>query len=167
MHMDKLPLQHSSLDKVKPTLVWSILQMTLISGFFLFLDQWSKALAEHFFQQSVGLFPWAKFQLGKNYGIAFSIDIPSQILLPLNFLIFMVLIGVLLQKVRLTHFLSIFIIALLSAGALGNLLDRFNFGFVRDFISIGNFPVFNLADSYITVSVFLLFLFYDKIKRSN
>jgi signal peptidase II len=44
-------------------------------------------------------------------------------------------------------------------GALGNLIDRiFNNGMVTDFISVGNFPVFNIADSSITVGVGVLLL---------
>jgi signal peptidase II len=57
------------------------------------------------------------------------------------------------------------IIALLAAGAMGNLIDRIRLGYVIDFISVGSFPVFNFADSFITVAIFLLLLFYDKIKR--
>ena len=44
-------------------------------------------------------------------------------------------------------------------GALGNLIDRFRQGLeVTDFIHIMNFPVFNVADSAITVGVGLLIL---------
>lgn len=43
-------------------------------------------------------------------------------------------------------------------GALGNLLDRLMMGKVTDFISIGNFPVFNIADSSISVGVAVLLL---------
>lgn len=45
---------------------------------------------------------------------------------------------------------------LLIIGALGNLLDRMIHGFVIDFISIGRFPVFNIADICITVGIGLL-----------
>jgi len=42
-------------------------------------------------------------------------------------------------------------------GALGNLIDRIRFdGHVTDFISVGNFPVFNVADASITVGVAIL-----------
>jgi signal peptidase II len=41
-------------------------------------------------------------------------------------------------------------------GALGNLVDRIMYGQVIDFISVGNFPVFNVADSCITVGVIIL-----------
>ena len=43
-------------------------------------------------------------------------------------------------------------------GAVGNLVDRIRYGFVIDFISVGNFPVFNVADSCITVGVFVLLI---------
>lgn len=53
---------------------------------------------------------------------------------------------------------------LLIVGALGNLLDRVIHGFVIDFIAIGRFPVFNLADICITVGVGLLI--YRSFKQS-
>ena len=43
-------------------------------------------------------------------------------------------------------------------GAIGNLIDRLRFGVVTDFISIANFPVFNVADSSITVGVAVLLI---------
>ena len=48
--------------------------------------------------------------------------------------------------------------ALLVAWTLWNLLDRIFLGWVRDFISIGSFPVFNLADTYLTIAVILIIL---------
>lgn len=41
-------------------------------------------------------------------------------------------------------------------GAVGNLIDRIRYGYVIDFISVGDFPVFNIADSSITVGVIVL-----------
>ena len=44
-------------------------------------------------------------------------------------------------------------------GALGNLIDRLRYGGnVIDFISVGNFPVFNVADSSVTIGVCLMLL---------
>lgn len=43
-------------------------------------------------------------------------------------------------------------------GALGNMIDRLTVGYVTDFISVGNFAVFNVADSSITVGVAILLL---------
>ena len=54
--------------------------------------------------------------------------------------------------------LSRVILALLFSGAVGNLIDRVFLGYVRDmiFVSLINFPVFNVADSAITVAAALL-----------
>jgi signal peptidase II len=43
-------------------------------------------------------------------------------------------------------------------GAAGNLIDRLLVGRVTDFISIGTFPLFNIADSSISVGVAVLLL---------
>src|SRR3989344_1837487 len=44
----------------------------------------------------------------------------------------------------------------LIAGILGNLIDRIFFGYVRDFINLKFWPVFNLADSYNVIGVIVL-----------
>ena len=41
-------------------------------------------------------------------------------------------------------------------GAIGNLIDRLRIGHVTDFISVGAFPVFNIADASITVGCAVL-----------
>jgi len=47
---------------------------------------------------------------------------------------------------------------LIMAGLFGNLIDRILRGFVVDMISVGTFPVFNVADSAITLAVVLLLI---------
>lgn len=59
--------------------------------------------------------------------------------------------------------ISVFIIA----GAFGNMIDRILYNYVIDFFyfKLINFPVFNVADIYVTLSavfLFILFLFYYK-----
>lgn len=59
------------------------------------------------------------------------------------------------------------VLAVLGAGAVGNLIDRLRFGYVIDFFyfELIDFPVFNVADCYVTVSAALLVvlvLFYYK-----
>ena len=41
-------------------------------------------------------------------------------------------------------------------GAFGNLLDRFRYGYVVDFLDVGPWPIFNVADSSISVGIALL-----------
>ena len=43
-------------------------------------------------------------------------------------------------------------------GAVGNLIDRLTIGHVTDFVQVGNFPVFNVADSSITLGVGVLLI---------
>jgi signal peptidase II len=52
-------------------------------------------------------------------------------------------------------------------GALGNLIDRLTVGHVTDFISLGNFAVFNVADSCITVGVVVMILGFWYIERQE
>ncbi|MDE7299775.1 MAG: signal peptidase II [Lachnospiraceae bacterium] len=64
------------------------------------------------------------------------------------------------------------LIVFIAAGALGNIIDRFRFGYVTDFLKFEfiQFPTFNVADIYITVSVFVsiflvLFVYRDELKE--
>ncbi len=41
-------------------------------------------------------------------------------------------------------------------GAVGNLIDRLRFGYVVDFIDVGFWPIFNIADASITIGVVLI-----------
>lgn len=55
-------------------------------------------------------------------------------------------------------------------GAVGNLIDRLFFGAVTDFISVGTFYIFNVADASINVSVamlLILFWFQERKKPSK
>ncbi len=55
-------------------------------------------------------------------------------------------------------------------GAIGNLIDRIQIGHVVDFISVGSFPVFNIADGSITVGVGILIIglwLQEKREKTN
>ena len=52
-------------------------------------------------------------------------------------------------------------LSLILGGALGNLIDRLRFGYVVDFINFYVWPVFNLADSSITIgAIFLAWIIF-------
>lgn len=97
-----------------------------------------------------------------NTGAAFSILSDNVWLLIGISLIALVLIYYyILKKIEFTK-LNILIYSLLIGGIIGNLIDRIVHGYVIDYISVNifgyHFPVFNLADIGIVVSVFLLFI---------
>lgn len=47
-------------------------------------------------------------------------------------------------------------LGLVLAGAMGNLLDRLRLGYIIDFLDLRVWPVFNLADSAITIGIIIL-----------
>lgn len=51
-------------------------------------------------------------------------------------------------------------VGLVAGGALGNLLDRLRHDAVTDFVAVGSWPPFNLADVAITLGVLLLVFIY-------
>jgi signal peptidase II len=60
--------------------------------------------------------------------------------------------------------------AFVLAGAIGNLIDRFQWGYVLDFFEIRGFPIFNVADACITVGavfIILAILFGGERHRSD
>ena len=58
------------------------------------------------------------------------------------------------KKYRALHIL----LSLIAAGAIGNMIDRIRFDYVVDFIYIVliNFPIFNVADMYVTFATAIL-----------
>lgn len=83
---------------------------------------------------------------------------------------------VMFYLMRKKHTLLRLSVSLMASGAIGNALDRavrgtgfFN-GAVRDFISLKNFAVFNVADMALSVGVALfavMFIFFDKEKKKT
>ena len=58
-------------------------------------------------------------------------------------------------------------LGLVLGGTLGNFIDRLRFGFVTDFISVGFWPVFNVADSAVTVGIILFAIFFLKSSQNS
>src|SRR3989338_1529734 len=94
--------------------------------------------------------------------IAFGIDLPEMIL----FILIpaaLILIAMLAWKSKGNRVMALGF-GLLLGGALGNIADRFDDGHVTDFIQIGWWPLFNIADSCITIGVIILLLWEMKEK---
>ena len=116
---------------------------------------------------------WFRFYLLFNPGAAFSMGQNSTWLFTTLQLAFV--IGALWFGPRMSTRWEAFGLALVAGGALGNLCDRlfrepgFWFGHVVDYISVGSFAVFNLADAAITVGVvvFVVATFVAERKGDN
>lgn len=140
--------------------------ISLIAGTILVIfDQWTKQLAiDHLFEQEDLILIHHVLQLHylRNTGAAFSI---LQGRLAIFFVLTPILCLIILyfyMKLPVNkRYLPLHIICVfLLAGAVGNLIDRIRFGYVTDFIyfSLIDFPVFNVADIYVTCSISVLVL---------
>ena len=74
------------------------------------------------------------------------------------------------EEERADRLRSVILLLLLFSGAVGNVLDRIYRGFVVDFIRVEfiDFPVFNVADIFITIGavIYIIFiLFFDNKKE--
>jgi len=128
----------------------------------LVIDQVSKYLTEIYipFGTSIPLFDGV-FQLSNvhNTGAAWGILAGWQwLFLVITPIVCAFLIWILVARRGEIKLLGRICIVLLVSGAIGNLIDRVAFSYVRDMLDfcLINFPVFNVADSAITVGAILL-----------
>lgn len=143
----------------------SIILGLLIIVILVFLDQWTKVLAvQHLAgQEDLVLIPGIlNLHYLENRGAAFGILQNQQTLFIVITSLFLLIPAagyILLPRTR--HMLPLRLVCLgILAGGIGNLIDRVRQGFVVDFFETAfmNFPVFNVADIYVTVSFFILIL---------
>ena len=103
----------------------------------------------------------------ENYGAAFGLFQGGGVVFGLLAAVVSLVIIIFYSRIPPEHVLMRVALAMQMGGALGNLIDRIRFGPVTDFIAVGTFPVFNIADASITVGVALLLfaLWYDERKE--
>lgn len=102
-----------------------------------------------------------EFTYVENRGAAWGIFKGARIPFIVLTLIFLAVLAYMVVKFKKDlNPLSRTIAALLAAGALGNLIDRMLYGYVRDMVyfSLTDFPVFNIADSAIVAGAILLII---------
>lgn len=103
---------------------------------------------------------WFRIIHWKNTGVAFGLFQGNGWVLTVIGVA--VVIGIIIYSTQVTEGPAFWRVALAMelGGALGNLADRINpeLGYVVDFIWIGNFPVFNLADSAIVIGAAIMII---------
>ncbi len=149
--------------------IFLIVDVVLIS-LLIFLDQYTKYLAVIHLQDKPAynlIEGVLELNFLKNSGAAFGllqnqkvffILVATMILIIIAYILFRLPDG---KKYDIMHILLV----LIASGAAGNMIDRVKQDYVVDFIYfvIINFPIFNVADIYVTVATFvfvILFLFY-------
>ena len=165
---------------------WLVVGIVLLA---LVLDQVSKVYIKTHFElgEAREVFSWFWIVFVENNGMAFGIEWFSKLLLTLFRIVAVGLIGWYIhtaihrQTVRIGYLTTI---AMVMAGAMGNIIDCVFYGKIWEYADwfhgrvvdmlyfplIRNAageclffrPVFNIADSFITVAVFLIIIFYRK-----
>ncbi len=140
----------------------------------LLLDQGTKIWAERVLsRQPLVLIPGAlELTYLENRGAVWGLMQGWRIVfLVATFVFLCILVWFYAKKRKDMTVLTRVILSLLFAGAIGNLIDRVFLGYVRDMIyfSLINFPVFNVADSAITIAAALLVIetFFVKGKTTT
>ena len=136
------------------------------AGFIVAADQWSKwwvrenlAFQETWLPHSLSwLQPYARVVHWHNRGAAFGMFQEAGPVFTVLAVLVICAILYYFPRVDAQDWTLRLAMGLQVGGAAGNLIDRLLIGTVTDFISIGTFPVFNVADSAISVGVVVLLL---------
>jgi len=137
-----------------------------VAGIVVALDQWTKWLVRQnvefgsqWLPEGMGwLSPYARIVNWSNSGAAFGMFQNGNLVFTILAIIVIIAIIYYYPQVEANDWTLKLAMGLQLAGASGNLIDRLMVGKVTDFISVGTFPVFNVADSSITVGVIVLLI---------
>jgi signal peptidase II len=145
--------------------------------FCIITDQASKLYLISHLKNTLGMkltiLPFFDCVFAWNHGASFSLFAEYHQYSNIGFFILNSLITLYIIWLFITsqYSMEVFSYSLLIGGALGNLIDRIIHGAVFDFIRIHyadyDFPIFNLADSYITIGSIVLLLQFFINKNSD
>ena len=104
-----------------------------------------------------------RFTYAENKGAAFSILQNQRTFFLIITVVMLIFLGYIYFKTKNITNLSKLSIAMITGGAIGNFIDRFRLGYVIDFIDVRfgdfyNFPVFNIADSFVVCGTILMII---------
>ncbi|NPV40908.1 MAG: signal peptidase II [Anaerolineae bacterium] len=142
----------------------SYLILLLIASIIIALDQWTKALVRENLAMGEIWIPWAwlspyaRVVHWYNTGVAFGMFQDHGMIFKVLNSIIAVLILIFFPRLSEGDWFLKIALSMQFGGAVGNLIDRFTLGHVTDFISIGNFAVFNIADASVTIGVGIMIL---------
>lgn len=135
-----------------------------ISGLIILLDQWTKHLVRINIPYTDAWAPWdwllpyARIVHWQNTGAAFGMFQGMNLFFSVLAIIVSVAIIYYFPQVPKVDWLVRLALGMQLGGAIGNLIDRIRFGAVTDFVSVGSFAVFNVADASLSVGVVVLIL---------
>jgi signal peptidase II len=99
---------------------------------------------------------WISFEYVQNRGAAFGLFAGGGGFVPVLVALGFIVLIIALRKASRPNSWFLFAAGLVAGGAVGNAIDRVRLGHVTDFIAVGTWWRFNLADSAVTVGVLIL-----------
>lgn len=124
---------------------------------YLAINNWPKAP-----QKIVG--DILSFNFVPNYRIAFSLPVSGVWLSAFIFIIIVSILSYLLLNKKKLSKLELVSFSAIILGAISNLWDRLQYGYVIDYLDLKWFTVFNIADALISVSTIILFIYLMRKK---
>lgn len=158
---------------MKKNKVIHIIVDIVIIALLVWFDQFTKALAvDKLMNKRAFIIINNVFELNylENRGAAFGMLQNKQYMFAFTGTVMLIIVLYVLLKMPVMKRYYIFEICciLIAAGAIGNMIDRLTQGYVVDFFYfvLINFPIFNVADIYVTVScialaILILFVYSD------
>ncbi len=145
------------------------LKFYILCFFLIFLDQISKFLIRKNFvlYQTKQITSFLAFTYTTNTGIVFGFFEGFNFFFSIVIVIVLLILIIYAKSIRndLGENLGNFVITFIFCGGIGNLIDRIFLGKVIDFIDLqfnykNIWPVFNLADSYVFIGVWIMIIKY-------
>jgi len=133
-----------------------------IAGLVISLDQWTKCLVRSSlsFQETWSpwewLAPYARIVHWRNTGAVFGIFQNFNLIFTILAIVVTLAIIYFFPRITKEEWPLRIALAMQMGGAVGNLIDRVTQGYVTDFVSLGRFAVFNVADASISMGVVVL-----------
>jgi signal peptidase II len=144
--------------------LFDYLFLFLIALILISLDQWTKALVRaniplgtDWLPQGLSwLMPYARIRHWYNSGAAFGIFQNGNLVFTILAIVVILLILYFYPRTERNDWWLRVAMAMQFSGAAGNLIDRLIYAHVTDFLSIGRFAIFNVADASISIGVAVL-----------
>lgn len=153
---------------------WDYAFLLGIAGFIVVVDQWTKYLVRTqipfagSWSPFVWLEPYIRIVHWQNTGAAFGMLQGFGLVFAILAVIVSIAILYYFPRVPSNEWAMRLAMAMQLGGAVGNLIDRITVGTVTDFVSVGTFAVFNVADACISVgTVILILAVWDSERRQK
>ena len=143
----------------KPSNTYKLVYFSITTVFLIIFNLYCSTYLSAISQDPILFIPGLKLNYMENTGAAFSILQDSKVLLViLGFVALGLILRFVIKNVTDLTMKNLFLASILITGVGCNMYERIAYGFVRDYFELTfiNFPVFNISDIFINISVVVI-----------